>query len=232
MSLSELAAAIKLGKPAALRLLRTLEQLGYLSRDGGKYYRLEAGASMTGMQGSLHIIRRIAGGFCRELQSKCSETVTLAYLFDDHIRVVDVFESTRQIKMSNRVGRMLQPYASSLGKAITAFQDEGLMQALLDVYGIYRFTRHTLVDQLAIQNEFAAVRRRGYAEDKEETVEGGYCIGFPLRTPDRGVVAAMSISAPRFRIPAEGAEKLAGVLKGTAAGVVARLETEMRKGTR
>jgi DNA-binding IclR family transcriptional regulator len=202
-SLGELAAYTRLGKPSLLRLLRTLEGMGYVSRDANRNYRVEVETSISGVRDSLRLLRKVAGRFCQEIQSRCGETVSTAYLFEDHIRVVDVLESPQHIRMSNFVGRILQPYASSLAKAIAAFQDEALTQTLLDVYGIYRATKNTLVDQLAIQNEFALVRERGYAEDREETVEGGYCIGAPIRNLERKVVAAISVSSPKFRVTPE-----------------------------
>jgi DNA-binding IclR family transcriptional regulator len=226
MSLSELAAVVNLGKPSALRLLRTLETLGYVSRDESKNYQLEAGTFVAGTQENLSVLRRLASLFCGDLRSKCGETTTLACLFGDYIRVVDVFESPQNIRMSNYVGRILQPFASSLGKAIAAFQDEALAQTLLDVYGICRLTRHTLVDQLAIQNEFATVREQGYAEDKEETVDGGYCVGAPIYNPENSVIAAISISAPKFRVPPKVMEELPIMVREAASGITAELKTQ------
>ncbi len=55
MSLSEMSALVNLGKPSALRLLRTLEALGYVSRDDRKNYQLEIGAFVAGTQENLVI---------------------------------------------------------------------------------------------------------------------------------------------------------------------------------
>lgn len=228
MSLGELAVVASLGKPSTLRLLRTLESLGYVSRDGSKNYRLDRDRSFTATYDNLSFLRKEGKQFCQDLQGKCGETVTLGYLFGDHIRVVEVIESPRQIRMSNFVGRILQPYASSLGKAIAAFQDEAVIQKLLDVYGIYRLTKNTLVEQLAIQNEFAIVRERGYAEDREETVEGGYCIGAPIYSPEKAVTAAISISFPRFRVPPDALERFPTMLQEAANCIGAPLQSEGR----
>ena len=227
-SLGELVAYTRLGKPSLLRLLRTLEGLGYVSRDANRNYCSEVEASVTGVRESLRLLRKAWGGFSGELQSRCGETVSLAYLFEDHIRVVDVLESPQHIRMSSFAGRILQPYASSLAKSITAFQDEALVQTLVDVYGVYRSTKYTLVDQLAIQNEFALVRSRGYAEDKEETVEGGYGMGAPIHNPERKVIAAISVSSPKFRVTAEFMEKFPARLMETAHNISQALAAGIR----
>lgn len=228
-SLGELAAFTRLGKPSLLRLLRTLEGMGYVSRDANRNYRIEVETSVTGVRESLRVLRKVAAHFSQEIQNHCSETVSVAYLFEDHVRVVDVLESPQHIRMSNFVGRILQPYASSLAKSIAAYQEEALIQTLLDVYGIYRATKNTLVDQLAIQNEFALVRTRGYAEDKEETVEGGYCIGAPIYSPERKVMAAISVSSPKFRVKPDFIEHFPTRLMETAENISQALAAELQK---
>jgi len=227
-SLRELAGYTRLGKPSLLRLLRTLEGMGYVSRDANRNYRLEVESSVTGVPESLRLLRKASARFIQEIQSHCGETVSLAFLFEDHVRVVDVLQSPQNIRMTNFVGRILQPYASSLAKAITAFQEEPLIQTLLDVYGIYRATKYTLVDQLAIQNEYASVRSRGFAEDKEETVEGGYCIGAPIRNPEGKVIAALSVSSPKFRVTPEFMENFPTRLIATANSVSDALAAELQ----
>jgi len=226
-SLTQIAAFTHLGKASLLRLLRTLEGLGYIAREVNGNYRLEVECLVIGVQEQLRALRRVARRFCQALQDRCGETVSMAYLFDDHIRVVEVLESPQHIRMSNFAGRILQPYASSLAKSIAAFQDEALIQTLLDVYGIYRSTKYTLVDQLAIQNEFAAVRSRGYAEDKEETVEGGYCLGAPIHNSEAKVIAALSVSSPKFRVTPEFVETFPARLMETAGQISQALTEEL-----
>ncbi len=137
------------------------------------------------------------------MHAEFGETVTLAFIFDDLIRVIEVIESTHQIRMSNYKGGVLQPYASSLGKAIAAFQPQENVQKLLYTSGIFRLTPATLPDFRAIQEDLAQVRERGYAWDREETVPGGTCIGAPIRSPEGAVVAALSISMPKDRFSPE-----------------------------
>lgn len=203
MPLKDLAELAGLGKASTLRLLRTLQATGYLERDQNENYRLIHDWPNATQQHLLRSVREAAIPVLNTISSEFGETVALAFLFDDLIRVVEVIESTHQIRMSNYKGGVLQPYASSLGKAIAAFQTAEKAQELLYTYGIFRLTPATLPDFRAIQEDLALVRERGYAWDREETVPGGTCLGAPIRSPDGKVIAALSISMPKDRFTPE-----------------------------
>ena len=206
VSLADVSRAIDLGKASTLRLLKTLEGLGYVKREDGsvRLERLPAGVSgsltaATRPEESDEAIERAM----RALAVETGETVSYARLFDDHIRVVKVLESPRLMRMSNFVGRILQPYASALGKAITAYQSDELRRRLVSVYGLYQFTPATIADPASIEAEFAKVRESGFAYDLEETVEGGCCVAAPIFSQDGSVRAAVSVSQPKGRYSEE-----------------------------
>jgi len=199
MALKDVAALIGLGKASTLRLLRTLQGLGYIHRDEHENYYCERVWPTVKQQMRLTALRQCAMPVLAQLNAELGETVALAFLFDDVIRVVEVIESTHHIRMSNYRGGILQPYASSLGKSITAFQTPELAQRLLYTYGIFALTPNTLTDFRAIQDDLAAVRERGYAWDREETVLGGMCCGAPIQLPGGEVFAALSMSMPKAR---------------------------------
>jgi IclR family acetate operon transcriptional repressor len=220
MSLKQLSSDIGLGKASALRLLRTLESSGYVTRDPAtELYVLEAEWPDSGRREMLRHLREIALPHMKELNSQYGETVALAFLFADQIRVVEVIESTQHIRMSNYKGRVLQPYASSLGKAIAAFQSAAEVQSLIHTYGIYALTAKTLTDYRKIQDDLAAVRERGFAWDNEETADGGTCCGVPIRAKSGQVVASMSISMPSSRFTPQLKQSLPPLLQEIAAGI-------------
>lgn len=220
MSLKQLSAEIGLGKASALRLLRTLESSGYVSREASsELYVLETEWPDSGRREMLRRLREVALPPMRELNSHYGETVALAFLFGDQIRVIEVIESTHHIRMSNYRGRVLQPYASSLGKAIAAFQNPAEIQALIHTYGIYGLTSKTLTDYRKIQEDLAGVRERGFAWDNEETAEGGTCCGAPITAKGGRVVASISISMPTARFTAALKQALPPLLKEAAAKI-------------
>ena len=226
MSLAELAATIELGKPSTLRLLRTLESMGYVARNGNERYQVEVPWPALTLQITPRRLRTSARPVLDSLNTEFGETVALAILFDDFIRVIDVVESPHHIRMSNYPGRILQPYASSLGKAIAAFQEPERQQKLLDVYGLYPFTGNTIVGLGAIRDEFASVKEQGYALDMEETVEGGVCFGAPVIAPRAGACASLSVSMPKIRCDTSKHERVIDAVRRAALRISKGLEKE------
>jgi IclR family transcriptional regulator, acetate operon repressor len=224
IGLSAIAELAGLGKASTLRLLRTLVHSGYLVRDRHDNYSLGRDWPSKEQHSRLRLLSAAAEPFLRQLNAEWGETVALAFLFGDLIRVASVAESTHSIHMSNYPGRVLQPYASSLGKSIVAFQSPEAAQRLLHTYGIYSLTPHTLTDFRAIQEDLAQVRERGYAWDREETVLGGVCVGAPIVVRGGEVFASISMSTPTPRFTREVEALLPGVITGYAARIATALD--------
>jgi IclR family acetate operon transcriptional repressor len=199
LSLADLAIGLRLGKPSTLRLLQTLSALDYVRKDDDGNYRrglLPPGSPGTQWTERLLVL---ASEEILELNHDLAETVSLAALFGDHVRVIHTLESSQHIRMSNFPNRILPPYASSLGKAITAFQPPESVQQLIQVFGVYQITANTLTDPVRIREDLARVREQGYATEIEETVLGGCCVGAPIQERDGTVRAALSVSLPFSR---------------------------------
>lgn len=208
MSLGDISASAKLGKPSTFRLLQTLRVLRYVQQDEqGNYLR---GARMPGDTTNTWVqtLVMVASEEMVRLNADLAETVSLAALVDDHIRVVHTLESPQNIRMSNYTNRILPPYASSLGKAITAFQSPEHAQVLIQVYGLYVFTPNTLTQPMLVRRDLELTRERGYACEMEETVLGGCCFGVPIHERGEVVRAAISISLPHSRLTAENEKSI------------------------
>jgi len=186
--------------------------MGWLSRDSGENYCLDREWPKVSTQSWLRRLTSAALPEMRKLNAAFAETITLAAMFEDHIRVVEVLDSPQVIRMANYKGRILPPYASSLGKSITAFQNPTRTAVLLQIYGSYQFTEKTVTDPRQIQADLKQVRELGYSCDEEETVIGGVCFGAPIRSADGSVAAAMSISQPKQRLVPEIRETLPELL--------------------
>jgi IclR family acetate operon transcriptional repressor len=220
LSLNELTLRLELAKSSVFRILHTLEVSGYIERDATARYTVSPDLQAWAPGRVRASLVEAAVPALKELSREFCETVSLAMRFDNRVEVIATVESPRLIRMGNTVGRIVPPYASSLGKAVAAFQSEEVRERLVRSYGIHRFTEYTVVDEVELKREFERVRSRGYSTDREESVLEGCCFGAPILDVRGEAIAAISVSSPKMRIADEQLQKrLVAALRRAADGI-------------
>jgi IclR family acetate operon transcriptional repressor len=215
MSLDEIARQVQLSKTSVFRLLRTLEAMGYVTTSGWGRYGLAPGVQAIVSMQWLGRLLRTATPRLQDLTRELHETASVAALLDNRIEVIAVIESPQAVRMSNVVGHILPPNASSMGKAVTAFQTEERRERLLRSHGIYRFTDHTMVDRCELAREWERVQLQKFALDREESVYDGVCFAVPIFGESGEVNAAISVSLPKARL--RNVEHEAAIVKALTA---------------
>ncbi len=224
MALNEVARQIKLAKTSAFRLLCTLETAGYLVQNGAGQYSLVPEIRRVVSTRFLIRLLQTATALMNDLGRDLRETISLAALFENRVEVMAVEESPETIRMSNVIGHIVPPNASSLSKVITAFQSDEHREKLLRSFGLYRFTPMTITDRSELRREFERIRLQGFAADREESVSDGYCFAVPIFSGNGEVPAGISVSLPKVRMrSADQEERFIGALKATAAQISASL---------
>src|SRR6478752_7280138 len=66
-------------------------------------------------------------------------------------------------------------------------------------HGMKRFTDHTITEFPVLVESLRAVRRNGYAIDREEFLPGVICVGAAIRDQAGTVIGAISASTPAMR---------------------------------
>jgi DNA-binding IclR family transcriptional regulator len=224
--LGGIAAHVGLAKPSAYRLLHTLEEAGYLVADAAGRYAMPERVRPAVASRFLGSLLAAALPGMKDLVRQHRETVSLAALFENHAEVIAVTESPEIIRMGNVVGRILPPNASSLGKAIVAFQSEDRRERLIGSFGVYPFTEASITNAADLQRELELVRQRGFATDMEESVPHGCCYGVPVLGPAGHAIGAISVSMPKQRHTPERGQQLVEALRAAAR----RIENTLRAG--
>jgi len=200
LTLKTLSQMIQMPESSLFRILLTLESRGYLIQAADGAYRLAPKLLLGRSYERAQRVRQHVRPLLESLATRFDETASAAYLFEHRIQVLDAVETFHAIRMTNKPGRVLPAHASSLGKAIVAFQSRAEIDRLLEVYGLVKRTERTVVDRQLLLAEFEQIRLRGYAIDREESVSGGVCIGAAITVASGPVVAALSVSTPVVRM--------------------------------
>ena len=223
LSLKELSALTKLPEATVFRVLLTFERRGYLNQQMDGTYQLAPKLQVGWRMEHANVLRESSRAELERLANKFNETASLAYLFDDHIQVLDCVETFHEIRLSNKIGRVLPPHCSAMGKVITAFQDRGIIDRILEVYGLFPRTAHTIVDRYDLFKEFEAIRQTGIACDREESIVGGLCIGAAIQPAGLQVLAAISLSTPVVRMTSAREQEISSAVLNAANNIAKAL---------
>jgi len=204
---SEVATELDVHKSTAFRLLGALEERGLVEQatDRGKYTLGFGLIPLAGAVSGRLDVTRLGREACERLALEFGETVNIAVLQEPYAVNVHQARGPSTVLSYNWIGRITPLHCTSSGKALIAWLEphdlNPLLKGLLDEPE--RFTAATLTTREAIEAELAAVRDQGYAIVVEEYEIGLNAVAAPIRDQTGGVVAALSLAGPSYRLPPE-----------------------------
>ncbi|MCX7738707.1 MAG: IclR family transcriptional regulator [Hydrogenothermaceae bacterium] len=146
-------------------------------------------------------IRKQARPYLQKLANEFGENVYLATKSNFEIVYIDAFEVQRKVVVKSRVGRLLPMYASASGKIHLAYMDKEDLEEFFKEVKLEKFTENTITDREKLLKELRQTREKGYAVDNEEWEKEVRCISVPVRNYTGDIIAALTLSAPSFRLP-------------------------------
>jgi DNA-binding IclR family transcriptional regulator len=196
----DLAGELGLPKGTVHGLLRTLQHVGFVEQDEetGKY---QLGAALLHM-GSSYLdgneLRTRALNWSDSLAARTNESVRIGTLHEGQVLIVHhVFRPDDSLQTLD-VGALLPAHASALGKILLAHHPYAAAE--LARHGLESFTPATITDPEALERELERVRKRGWAADIGELVNGEVSCAAPILDRRGVTVGAMGISGPPDRL--------------------------------
>ncbi len=185
------------------KILEVLINRGYVNYNPKrKTYSLGIKNFEVGYSYLSHVdLRNIARPYLQYLGEKFQENVYLAVRSGFEIVYIDAYEVNRPVVVKSRVGRLLPLYASASGKVHLADMDEDELEEFFREEKLVPYTSKTITDKDELLKHIQMVKENGYAIDDEEWEEEVRCLSVPVRDHTGRVVAAMTLSAPSWRIP-------------------------------
>lgn len=199
LQLAEVSSLSRLNKTTTHRLLQALLSEELVDRNPGTgAYRLGPGMMALGVQAlSSNDLRLRARPLLKRLADETGETATLEVPIDDTMLILDEVTSRHFLGASGNVGTRWPIHATSTGKALIAFDQNG-PNRLADE--LPTFTRNTITEFDILEKELGDIRRRGFAEVVDELEDGLSGVGAVVRGGMGEVLGALSICGPSQRM--------------------------------
>ncbi len=206
LGVTELSRRLTLHKNNVFRLLATLEQQGYVEQCAEtERYRLGRSClALSQAFASTRSLVRFAQPVLQRLAQATSESTHLGVLSGYDVVHLHGEQPRQLVATLLRTGSTLAAHCTALGKALLAAKGmSGLVQLDKERFRAGRLTAQTpatITDRDKFFEHLRAVSNQGWAVDLEECAPGLCCVAAPVHDASGGVIAALSISAPVFRM--------------------------------
>lgn len=202
VGVSELARQLDMDKASVSRMLRTLEQAGFVAQDvHSQRYSLGVALVAMGHKALKRLdLRDAARSSLEALVKITGECAHVAMLVADRSFYLDQMVPERGVSVDAPIGTLAPLHCTALGKAMLAFQEKDVFRRIFSELDFEAFTRRTITDPVTFSKNLSEVRHTAVAHDDEEFSVGVRCLAAPVFRHDGTVCGAIGISGPSPRV--------------------------------
>jgi len=213
-SLTQIAEAIHMSKTTVHRLLATLENKRFITRDKvtGLYrlgFRFVEMSSIVLQDVDLH---RWSRPYLESLATEYGETVDLAILDGSDVIYLEVIESPQRVKLAAAIGQRLPAFFTASGKALLAYMPEDQVREIIRKNVAENPTRPKMPMEEMLE-ELRAAAERGYAISEQEYEEAINAVAVPIFDANQAPIASIAIVGPSFRVTKDRLPELGNSLR-------------------
>jgi DNA-binding IclR family transcriptional regulator len=211
LRVTEVAEALGVAKSTAHRLLSMLKYHDLAVQDAQRVYR--PGPELTGVRPASPWVnlRGVVERQLRALSQRSGETTHFMALEGNSTRFLAGVEGERAPAVGSRVGLLLPAHATSGGKVLLAEMPTVALHALYP-RGLPLIRTAAIADLAVLRRELAAIRRRGYATNMNESSRGVNAVGCCIRDVSGRAIGAAAIAVPSTRSSSKRISELAWML--------------------
>ena len=209
LSLSELSRELGLAKSTVHRICSVLVERCWALRDESGRFQL--GIRALGLAVHSTELPVVIGfhSVAAELLTRHDETVCLAVLDGGESVFIALEETSHPVRLVTRVGSRTPAFASASGRVILAGRPPSHVDAEFGGRPLVTPTGRRLNGVSELRAILDEVRRRGFAENYDETAVGLYAASVPVRNAEGVILAALTVCVPISRLaPPERRERI------------------------
>jgi IclR family pca regulon transcriptional regulator len=195
LRMSEMVELSGIPMPTLFRIVKTLENEGYLERFADGTFRPDAKVLTLGFAAvqSLDLVQTSSGPL-RQLAENTGETVNLGVLSDDRVLYLVRLRNSEIVTANIQVGSTLPAVYASMGKVLLAYLDDEVFANRITSASFDGGGPNAVRSITALQEQLVLVRERGYAIQDQEIAFGLRSIAAPVRDATGAIVAAVNVA--------------------------------------
>ncbi len=214
--ITDICQELGLSKGTAHRLLKTLEECGFVFQDPltHQYYLGHLTIKLSSNPDITHQNLIVcAYDELKTLRDKSGETTALFIPIGNRRICLEEIDSSQTIKLVVERGSVYPIYTGASGKVLLSQFPDEVLNHLLDNTPLIKIAKNTITDRKVLFQELKKIREQGYAISSSETMESAFSICVPI--PGYYCPVALSVLGPQFRLESKSKE-LEPIMKKSA----------------
>jgi DNA-binding IclR family transcriptional regulator len=203
LTLTEICRQTGIPKTSAFGILHTLVEKSALevADENTKSFKLGLGLFETTLSALSNTdLLRAARPLLEELNRLIRETVLFGVEDAGEMVFLDMIQGEAFLRATVKLGARINMHCSAIGKAVLAGLPEGKLLAFLNEATLARKTDHTIVTRVDLLKDVVGTKARGYSIDNEENMPNVICVGAPVYSRERKVIAGISVTMHAFDV--------------------------------
>ena len=203
MTLSEVAEVTGLSPAAARRCLNTLVKLGYVAKHHRQFLLRPEVMSFASAYLDSMSLGELVRPHLQAARDESGDSSSLAVLSGHDILYLVHVSTNRMVRLAAGVGTRYPAYATSMGRAILAFEADDVRAHYLNTCDFVAFTEHTVTTKAELRKILEEVRKSGYSAIQDELDYGLISIAVPILDESGRSMAAINCSTSTSRVSRE-----------------------------
>src|SRR5215472_11696060 len=180
MTLSEVAEVTGLSPAAARRCLNTLVKLNYVARHQRQFLLRPEVMSFASAYLDSMSLGELVRPHLQAVRDETGDSSSLAVLSGYDILYLVHVSTNRMVRLAAGIGTRYPAYATSMGRAILAFEADEIRNEYLKGCAFTQFTEHTITSVAKLKRALDQARKDGYAAIQDELDYGLVSLSVPI----------------------------------------------------
>lgn len=199
LTAADLANHTSLPKPTIHRLLKTMQNAGFLEKQGQYISVANRAVKMASNLNNKHHGNIVRHQVMRYLASKSGETINFVVPTERGMSYVDRVETDWHFRVMLPIGTEVPFHCTASGKTFLASLRRSKTEAMLRHLHLDQKTNQTITDPQTLFQELKKIRQQGFSIDNEELYDNMLAIAVPVVNTKGAYCGALAIHGPKSR---------------------------------